>query len=322
MLVASILQLKLSLNLICYKAGQSIIRPTCIIYPWSLPTSDIAHLTEVIHNERCTALLGVPTILFDLMQYKRQHECDFKSLQLVILSGAPVSAAFIQRIESELETPYVAQVYGQTESGRIATTSFVPTDCPRQRYESMGKCVPRREIKIIDVNSKRIVPLGETGEICTRSFHTMCGYWSNEQKTREVIDNTQWMHTGDLGALDADGCLYFRGRVKDMIIRGGINIFAFDIETCLEQHDAIQKAQVFGIPDERLGEIVCAFVITKREIDEQELRIFLQKHLAYFKIPKYIRPIDVFPVTINGKIQKFKLSAIMQQLLSNEDNRT
>ncbi|CAF1079730.1 unnamed protein product [Adineta ricciae] len=299
-----------------------MIRPTCIIYPWSLPTSDIAHLTEVIQNERCTALLGVPTILFDLMQYKRQHECDFKSLQLVILSGAPVSAAFIQRIESELEPPHVVQVYGQTEPGRIATTSFVPTDRPTQRYESMGKCVPRREIKIIDVSSKRIVPLGETGEICTRSFHTMCGYWSNEQKTREVIDNTQWMHTGDLGALDADGCLYFRGRVKDMIIRGGINIFAFDIETCLEQHDAIQKAQVFGIPDERLGEIVCAFVIPKREIDEQELRIFLQKHLAYFKIPKYIRQIDAFPVTINGKIQKFKLSAIMEQILRNEDNMT
>jgi fatty-acyl-CoA synthase len=283
-----------------------------------MPASDLLPIMKAIEKERCTALIGVPTTVFDLLRHTRRHEFNLSSLQLVVFGGAPTSAALIRRTEQELNIPHVVQVYGQTESGRIATTSFVEPEKTLQRYESMGKCVPRREIKIIDVISKCLVPLGEPGEICTRSFRTMRGYWLDEGKTREVIDDAQWVHTGDLGALDEDGCIYFRGRAKDIIIRGGINIFPLEIEACLEQHALIERAQVFGITDERLGELVCAMVITKNEINVDELRRFLGSNLAYFKIPTHIHVVSEFPVTSGGKIQKFKLAEIMKQILLNE----
>lgn len=271
---------------------------------------------RAVEKERCTAILGVPTIFFDLMRHERRHEYNLKSLKLAVLSGAPVSTALIRQIENELNIPHVTQVYGQTETGRIASTSNVQLDDITQRYESMGKCVPHREIKIIDIVSKRVLPLGEPGEICTRSFRTMRGYWSNTTKTQEAIDDTQWLHTGDMGMLDANGCVYFRGRIKDVIIRGGVNIFPLEIEARLEQHPAIKRAQVFGIPDERLGELVCAMIVTKCAVDIDELRRFLTLDLVYFKIPTNILIVTEFPTTSTGKIQKFKLAEIMMQHLS------
>jgi fatty-acyl-CoA synthase len=276
---------------------------------------------EAIEKERCTALIGVPTTFFDLLRHTRRHEFDMSSLQLAVLSGAPVSATLIRRIEHELNIPHATQVYGQTETGRIASTSFVQSGNTTQRYESMGKCVPRREIKIVDLISKHIVPLGEPGEICTRSFHTMRGYWSDESKTREAIDDAQWIRTGDIGALDADGCAYFRGRVKDVIIRGGINIFPLEIEACLEEHASIERAQVFGITDERLGELVCAMVVAKYKVDVDKLRSFLSLNLAYFKIPTHIHTVTEFPRTSSGKIQKFKLAEATMERLLNEQKR-
>jgi fatty-acyl-CoA synthase len=273
---------------------------------------------SAIEKERCTALLGVPTIFLDLMRHERRHEYNLKSLKLAVLSGAPVSSALIRQIEHELNIPHVTQVYGQTEAARIASTSNLELGDITQRYESMGKCVPHREIKIIDIISKRVVPLGEPGEICTRSFRTMRGYWSNTIKTQEAIDDAQWLHTGDIGILDANGCVYLRGRIKDVIIRGGVNIFPLEIEARLEQHPAIERAQVFGIPDERLGELVCAMVVAKCVVDIDELRCFLSLDLAYFKIPTNILIVTGFPTTSTGKIQKFKLAEIMMQHLSTE----
>ena len=273
---------------------------------------------RTIEKERCTALIGVPTMFFDLMRHEHRHEYNLNSLKLAVLSGAPVSSTLIRQIEHELNIPHVTQVYGQTEASRIASTSNVQLGDITQRYESMGKCVPNREIKIIDIISKHVVPLGESGEICTRSFRTMRGYWSNRAKTQETIDDAQWLHTGDVGMLDANGCIYLRGRIKDVIIRGGVNIFPLEIEARLEQHPAIERAQVFGIADERLGERVCAMVVAKCVVDTDELRRFLTLHLAYFKIPTDILVVTEFPTTSTGKIQKFKLAEIMMQHLSTE----
>ena len=275
-------------------------------------------IMKAIEKEQCTAILGVPTTFYDLLQHEHRHQFDLSSLKLAILSAAPVSGSLVRQIECELNICHVTQVYGQTEASRITSTSFVQLDDTMRRYESMGTCVPHREIKIVDITSKRIVPLGETGEICTRSFRTMRGYWSNEARTREVIDDAQWLHTGDIGTLDANGCIFFHSRIKDIIIRGGINIFPLEIEECFAQHASIERAQVFGIPDERLGEVVCAMIMTRCEVDITELRCFLALDLAYYKIPTHIHIVTEFPMTSTGKIQKFKLADIMMQHLHDE----
>jgi fatty-acyl-CoA synthase len=233
---------------------------------------------------------------------------DLTSLRTGIMAGSPCPIEVMRRVQRDMHMNEVTICYGMTETSPVSTQTR--RDAPLEKQVStVGKVHPHIEVKIVDPEDGRTVERGQTGELCTRGYSVMLGYWENDEATREAIDAARWMHTGDLAVMDSEGYVNIVGRIKDMIIRGGENIYPREIEEFLYTHPEVADVQVIGVPDERYGEQVCAWVVLKEgaSVDEEGLREFCREKIARYKIPHYIRFVDSFPITITGKIQKFKM---------------
>ena len=260
---------------------------------------------EAVSEERCTALHGVPTMFIAELEHPDFKQFDLGHLRTGIMAGAPCPIEVMRKVISEMNMTEVTICYGMTETSPVSFQSA--TDDPLgKRVSTVGRVHPHVEVKIID-ESGVTVPTGTSGELCTRGYSVMLGYWGEKEKTRQGIDEDGWMHTGDLAVIDEEGYCDIVGRVKDMIIRGGENIYPREIEEYLFRHPKIQQAAVFGIPDERFGEAVVAWVslIEGETATEDEIRQYCNEQIAYYKVPKYIVIVDEFPLTVTGKIQKF-----------------
>ncbi len=275
---------------------------------------DAAQTLDTLAKERCTALYGVPTMFVAMLENLESNPRDLSNMRTGIMAGAPCPVEVMQRVNTDMNMKEVTICYGMTETSPVSFQSFVndPTD---KRCETVGRVHPHLEVKIVDQEGQ-IVPVGTQGELCTRGYSVMKGYWEDTEKTSEsIVDG--WMHTGDLAVFDQDGFCSVVGRVKDMIIRGGENIYPREIEEYLMRHPKVSNVQVFGIPDEKFGEEVCAWVIAKPDVDlsEDELRDALNGQIAHFKVPRYIRVVEELPMTITGKPQKFVMRDMMVEML-------
>ncbi|SPJ30831.1 AMP-binding protein [Falsiruegeria mediterranea] len=275
---------------------------------------DAAQTLDALASERCTAAYGVPTMFVAMLEDLERKPRDLSSMRTGIMAGAPCPVEVMQRVNAQMNMQEVTICYGMTETSPVSFQSFVndPTD---KRCETVGRVHPHLEVKIVDQDGQ-IVPIGTKGELCTRGYSIMKGYWEDPDKTADsILDG--WMHTGDLAVFDEDGFCSIVGRVKDMIIRGGENIYPREIEEYLIRHPKVSDVQVFGIPDEKFGEEVCAWAIAKPGVDltEDELRASLQGQIAHFKIPRHFRIVDEIPMTITGKPQKFVMRDLMVKMV-------
>jgi fatty-acyl-CoA synthase len=224
------------------------------------------------------------------------------------MAGSPCPIEVMKRVQSEMHMDEVTICYGMTETSPVSTQTR--RDAPLEKQVStVGKVHPHVEVKVVEAATGHTLDRGETGELCTRGYSVMLGYWEDEEATREAIDSARWMHTGDLAVMDDEGYVNIVGRIKDMIIRGGENIYPREVEEFLHTHSAIADVQVIGVPDERYGEEVCAWIVLREgaELDEEQLRQFCRGRIARFKVPRYVRFVDEFPMTVTGKVQKFRM---------------
>ena len=266
---------------------------------------DPGAVLEAVSEERCTGLHGVPTMFIAELEHPEFKRFDLDSLRTGIMAGAPCPIEVMRKVIDRMHMSEVTICYGMTETSPVSFQSA--TDDPlEKRVSTVGRVHPHVQVKIIDENG-RVAPRGVSGELCTRGYSVMLGYWDDEEKTRADIDPAGWMHTGDLAVIDEDGYCDIVGRVKDMIIRGGENIYPREIEEYLFRHPKIQQAAVFGVPDEKYGEAVAAWVklLDGETADAEEIRAYCSEQIAYYKVPKYIIIVDEFPMTVTGKIQKF-----------------
>ncbi len=260
---------------------------------------------RTVEAEKCTALHGVPTMFITELDHPQFAEFDLSSLRTGIMAGAPCPVEIMKRVISQMHMEDILIAYGQTELSPINNITL-PDDSLERRTETVGRAMPWVEIKIVD-ESNRVVATGEKGEICTRGYSVMREYWNDPERTAETIDEAGWLHSGDLATMDGEGYVRIVGRIKDMIIRGGENIYPREIEEFLYQHPAISEVQVFGIPDEKMGEEVCAWVQLNdgQTMTEEDLKAFCKDQITHFKIPRYVRFVTEYPMTVTGKIQKF-----------------
>jgi fatty-acyl-CoA synthase len=287
-------------NLACSLSG------ACIVYPEA--AFDPLATLEAMATERCTSVYGVPTMFIAELGHPRFPEFDLSSLRTGIMAGSPCPIEVMRRVGSEMGIDEMTIAFGMTETSP-ASTVVRPDDTLEHRCETVGQAMPHTEIKIVDPVSERTVACGESGEFRTRGYLVMAGYWDEPERTGEAIDPAGWMHTGDLATMDEDGYVRIVGRIKDMIIRGGENVYPREIEEFLYGHPAVADVQVVGVPDERLGEEVMAWVIAREgaTVDEDELREYCRGKIARYKIPRYVASCSEFPMTVTGKIQKHKL---------------
>lgn len=263
---------------------------------------------DAIAEERCTSIYGVPTMFIAMLESPRFGDLDLSSLRTGIMAGAPCPIELMKRVVTEMHAEEMTIAYGMTETSPASTMTRRTDDLSR-RTSTVGTVLPHVEVKIVDPATGAIVPTGTPGELCSRGYLVMAGYWEDVDGTNAAIDEGGWMHTGDLAVMDTDGYANIVGRSKDMVIRGGENIYPREIEEVLFQHPAVASAQVIGVPDPRMGEELMAWV-TFREGDhatEDELRNFCRERLAHFKVPRYWKVTSEFPMTVTGKVQKFKM---------------
>jgi fatty-acyl-CoA synthase len=288
-------------NLACTTHGSCIVIPAEGYEPVTV--------LETVQAERCTSLYGVPTMFIGELDHPRFNEFDLSTLRTGIMAGSPCPIEVMKKVQSTMHMTEVAICYGMTETSPVSTQSAV-NDPLDKRVETVGRVHPHLEVKIIDAE-ERVVPRGTPGELCTRGYSVMLGYWNNAAATAEAIDAAHWMHTGDLATMDDEGYVNIVGRIKDMIIRGGENVYPREIEEFLYRHPDISDVQVIGVPSERYGEEVMAWVRLRdgATATETELTEFCRGRIATFKIPRYWKFVDAFPMTVTGKIQKFKMRA-------------
>ncbi|ULU26402.1 AMP-binding protein [Dyella terrae] len=294
-------------NLACVTHG------ACMVIPGE--GFDVLATLEAVQEERCTALHGVPTMFIAELEHPEFGRFDLSSLRTGIMAGSPCPIEVMRRVVSEMHMSEVTIAYGMTETSPVSFQST--TDDPlERRVNSVGRIHPHVEVKLVDERG-RIVPQGSPGELCTRGYSVMLGYWEDEALTREAIDEARWMHTGDLAVIDEAGYCTIVGRLKDMIIRGGENIYPREIEEFLYTHPKVQDVQVFGVPDEKFSEQVCAWIRLREgcEASEAEIQSYCRHHLAYFKVPHYVRFVDTFPMTVTGKVQKYLMREAMVEEL-------
>ncbi|MGI9235939.1 MAG: AMP-binding protein [Woeseiaceae bacterium] len=292
-------------NLACFSHGATAVYPSEVFDPLST--------LQAVESERCTALHGVPTMFVTELAHPEFESFDLATLRTGVMAGAPCPVDVMKRVISDMNMKHILIGYGQTEVSPINHLTL-PEDPIEKRVETVGRAVPWIEIKLVD-DVGRVVPIGEKGEVCTRGYSVMLGYWNDEEQTRETIDDARWLHSGDLGVMDDEGYLSIVGRIKDMIIRGGENIYPREVEEFLYTHPKIKEVQVFGVPDLKMGEEVCAWVQVEdgAVLTEEDLKSFCQGQITHFKIPKHIRFVDEYPMTVTGKIQKFKMSEVMAE---------
>jgi fatty-acyl-CoA synthase len=234
---------------------------------------------------------------------------DLSSLRTGIMAGSPCPVEVMKRVVAEMHMEEVAICYGMTETSPVSTQTRTDDDVER-RTATVGRVLPHLEVKVIDPKTGVTLPRGEPGELCTRGYSVMLGYWEDEEQTSQVIDPSRWMHTGDLAVMREDGYVAITGRIKDMIIRGGENIYPREIEEFLYTHPKISDVQVVGVPDERYGEEILACVIPHEQDDaptQEEIATFCEGRLAHYKVPRYLRVMDEFPMTVSGKVRKVEL---------------
>ena len=287
-------------NLACTTHG------ACMVVPGE--TYEAGIVLRTVEEQRCTSLYGVPTMFIGELDHADFKRVDFSSLRTGIMAGSPCPVEVMKRVQSEMHMPEVTICYGMTETSPVSTQSHTD-DSLEKRVSTVGSAHPHVEIKVIDPETGRIVPRGTPGEFCTRGYSVMLGYWNNEQATREAIDGARWMHTGDQATMDADGYLNIVGRIKDMVIRGGENIYPREIEEFLYSHPAVSDVQVIGVPDRKYGEEIMAWVKLRStaQVSGDELREYCRGKIASYKIPRYWKFVDAFPMTVTGKVQKFKM---------------
>jgi fatty-acyl-CoA synthase len=294
--------------LACVTHGAAMVFPGDAFDPTAVLTC--------IEAEKCTALYGVPTMFIAELDHPEFKSFDLTSLRTGVMAGAPCPLEVMKRVVRDLHMREVTICYGMTETSPVSFQSDID-DPMEKRVSTVGRIHPHLQVKIIDENG-RAVPRGARGELCTRGYSVMRGYWNDEDKTREAIDAAGWMHTGDLAVIDEEGFCNIVGRVKDMIIRGGENVYPREVEEFLYRHPKVQDVAVFGVPDDKYGEEVCAWVKLKdgTRATEEEIRDFCREQIAHYKIPRYVRFVDAFPMTVTGKIQKF----VMRESMSGELN--
>jgi fatty-acyl-CoA synthase len=301
-------------NLACIAHGAAMIVPG--------EAFDAKAVLETIEAERCTALHGVPTMFIALLEHPDFARFDISSLRTGIMAGSPCPIEIMRRVIDEMGMKDITIGYGMTETSPLSFQSC-PDDSIERRVSTVGRVHPHVEVKIVDEKG-RIVPRGVPGELCTRGYSVMTGYWDDAKKTAEAIDSGGWMHTGDLATLDTEGYCNIVGRIKDMVIRGGENIYPREIEEFLYGHPAIQEVQVFGVPDEKYGEELCAWIQMRSGAaeDEEGIREYCRERIAHYKVPRYFRFVDAFPMTVTGKAQKFVMRQMMSELLGVREQRT
>jgi len=277
---------------------------------------------QTVEAEKCTALYGVPTMFIAELGHPDMKRFDLSSLRTGIMAGSPCPIEVMRRCVSEMNMGEVTIAYGMTETSPVSTqTSF--DDPLERRVATVGRVHPHVEIKIVDTDG-RIVPVGMPGELCTRGYSVMLGYWGDPERTAEAIDAARWMHTGDLATMDAEGYVNIVGRIKDMVIRGGENVYPREIEEFLFRHPKVEAVQVVGVPDVRYGEELCAWVKLKPGISAtpEDIQDFCKGQIAHYKIPRYIKFVDAFPMTVTGKVQKFMMREQMVKELGLSEQRT
>ena len=284
----------------------AVTHGACIVIP--APGFDPGATLAAVAAERCTALYGVPTMFIAELGHEDFATFDLTSLRTGIMAGSPCPVEVMKRVQRDMHMTDVGICYGMTETSPVSTQTR-SDDSLERRVSTVGRPGPHIEVKIIDADTGLVVPRGETGEFCTRGYSVMLGYWDEPEKTAEAIDAARWMHTGDLATMDGDGYCNIVGRIKDMVIRGGENVYPREIEEFLYTHEDVSDVSVVGVPDERYGEELCAFVVTRRgaSLTEDAVREYCRSRLAHYKVPRYVVFTDGFPMTVTGKVQKFKM---------------
>jgi fatty-acyl-CoA synthase len=270
---------------------------------------------RAVAEERCTALHGVPTMFIAEMEHPDFANFDLSSLRTGIMAGSPCPIAVMRRAIETMHLSEITIAYGMTETSPVSFQTSVD-DPLEKRVSTVGRIHPHVEVKIIDADGL-VVPRGMPGELCTRGYSVMLGYWDDPERTAEVVDAARWMHTGDLATIDEEGYCSIVGRIKDMVIRGGENIYPREVEEFLYQHPKIEDVQAFGVPDPRFGEELCVWVRLRagETMTEEELRAFCRDRIAHYKIPRYVRFVDSFPMTVTGKVQKYIMRERMVEAL-------
>ena len=290
-------------NLACTTHGACIVIPSAGFEP--------AAALAAVQAERCTSLYGVPTMFIAELALPDFATYDLSTLRTGIMAGSPCPVEVMKRVVSEMHMTEVTICYGMTETSPVSTQTRADDDMER-RVSTVGRVHPHVEVKVIDPGTGLVVPRGTAGELCTRGYSVMLGYWDDEAQTDSAIDAARWMHTGDLAVMDAGGYLNIAGRIKDMVIRGGENVYPREVEEFLYTHPAIEDVQVIGVPDAKYGEELCAWVKLRpgAELSLEELREFCTGQIAHFKIPRYLRITEDFPMTVTGKVQKFVMREV------------
>ncbi|HEY7758015.1 MAG TPA: AMP-binding protein [Burkholderiales bacterium] len=293
--------------LACVAAGATMVFPA--------PTFDPEATLRAVAAQRCTALHGVPSMFIAMLEHPALRGLDVSSLRTGIMAGAPCPVDTMRRVVAEMHMREVTIAYGMTETSPVSFQSSADDPLER-RVTTVGRVQPHVEAKIVDQQGGT-VPVGQRGELCTRGYLVMQGYWDDAQATAEAIDAAGWMHSGDLAVIDADGYCGIVGRIKDMLIRGGENVYPAEVEEFLSRHPKVQAVQVFGVPDPKLGEDVCAWIVLKSgaAATDEEIRSWSQGRIAHYKVPRHIRFVPAFPVTATGKPQKFAMREQMMREL-------
>jgi fatty-acyl-CoA synthase len=278
----------------------------CVVIP--APAFDPRATLEAVAAEGVTSLYGVPTMFIAMLGHEDFDTFDLSSLRTGIMAGSPCPIEVMKKVVDRMHMAEVAICYGMTETSPVSTQTRVD-DPLQRRVGTVGRVGPHVEVKVVDPDTGLVVARGEPGELCTRGYSVMLGYWEDEERTAEAVDRAGWMHTGDLATMDDDGYLNIVGRSKDMVIRGGENVYPREIEEFLYTHEGIADVQVIGVPDEKYGEELCAWVIARPDaaLDEDAVREYCRGRLAHFKVPRYVIFADEFPMTVTGKVQKFKM---------------
>ncbi len=294
-------------NLACMTHGSAMILPGEGFDP-------LATL-QTVAEERCTALYGVPTMFIAELDHPEFSSFDLTSLRTGMMAGAPCPIEIMRRVIRDMHLTEMTIGYGMTETSPVSTQTMIGDSLDKQ-VSTVGRVHPHVEVKIIDAEG-RVVPRGTAGEFCTRGYSVMLGYWDDEERTAQAIDKGGWMHTGDLATMDVDGYCNIVGRIKDMVIRGGENIYPREIEEFLYRHPAIQDVQVFGVPDQRFGEELCAWVKLRagEVLTADDVKAFCKDQIAHYKVPRHIKFVDEFPMTVTGKMQKFIMREQMEREL-------
>ncbi|MCC4290030.1 AMP-binding protein [Halomonas aquamarina] len=302
-------------NLGCVTHGAAMIYPD--------EGFDPGKVLKAVHEQKATALYGVPTMFIAELEHPDFASTDFSTLRTGIMAGSICPAEIMKQVINKMNMKGVQIAYGMTETSPVSTQTGA-NDTIEKRVSTVGRTQPHLESKIVDPGNGGILPRGEIGELCTRGYSVMLKYWNNDKATAEAIDEVGWMHTGDLATMDDEGYIQIVGRIKDMVIRGGENVYPKEIEEFLYAHPAISEVQVTGVPDKKYGEELIAWVklnSTAGEITGEDLREYCKGKITHFKIPRYFKFVDEFPMTVTGKIQKFKMREISIKELGLEDQK-